>query len=80
MTFVTFIGTITIMDYAKFAIIFWIIATVIIAIIGKKSFFKIFGRPENKILRIDWRAYLFCAMILGAAVSIGITVLVKSFS
>jgi len=68
------------MDYAKFAIIFWIIATIIIAIIGKKSFLKLFGLPQNKILRIDLRAYLFCATILGAAISIGITFLIKSFS
>jgi len=68
------------MDYAKFAIIFWIVATIIIAIAGKKSFLKIFGLPQNKFLKIDWRAYLFCAMILGAAISIGITSLIKSFS
>lgn len=69
-----------IMDYAKFAIIFWVIATIIIAIVGKKSFFKIFGLPHNKILKVDWRAYLFCAAILGAAISIGITFIIKSLS
>ncbi len=68
------------MDYAKFAIILWIIATIIIAIIGKESFLKIFGLPKNKFLRIELRAYLFCTMILGAAISIGITFLIKSIS
>ena len=68
------------MDYANFAVIFWIIVTIIIAIAGRKSFFKIFGMPQNKFLKIDWRAYLFCATILGAAISIGITFLIKSMS
>ena len=68
------------MDYAKFAIIFWVIATIIIAIIGKRAFFKIFGRSKTGILRVDWRAYLFCSMILGAAISIGITAVIKSLS
>jgi hypothetical protein len=68
------------MDYAKFAIILWIIATIIIAVIGKKSFSKIFGLPQNKALKIDLRAYLFCAAILGAAISVGVTFLVRSIS
>lgn len=68
------------MDYVKFAIIFWIIAIIAVAIIGKKAFLKIFGLPQNKFVKIEWRAYLFCAMILGAAISIGITALIKSFS
>ena len=68
------------MDYAIFAIIFWIIATIIIAIIGRKSFSKIFGLPQNKNLKIDLRGYLFCAAILGAAISIGITFLLKALS
>jgi membrane protease YdiL (CAAX protease family) len=69
-----------VMNYAKFAIIFWFIATIIIAIVGRKSFLKTFGLPQNKIVKIDWRAYLFCAMILGATISIGITFIIKSFS
>jgi hypothetical protein len=68
------------MDYSKFAIIFWIIATIIIAIAGKKAFSKIFGLPQNKYVKIEWRAYLFCSMILGAVISVGITCLIKSFS
>jgi len=68
------------MDYAKFAIILWIIATIIIAIVGKKAFFKIFGLPKNKILKVDLRAYLFCTGILGAAISLGITFIIKSLS
>jgi hypothetical protein len=68
------------MNYATFAIVLWIIATIIIAIIGKKAFFKIFGLPKNKALKIELRAYLFCAMILGAAISMGVTFLVRSFS
>ena len=67
------------MDYAKFAIILWIVATTIIAIAGRKAFFKIFGLPKNKVLKVEWRAYLLCAAGLGAAVSIGITFLVESF-
>ncbi len=67
------------MNYGIFAIILWIIATVIIAIIGKNAFLKTFGIPKNKILKIDWRAYLVCSMMLGAAISVGITFLVKSF-
>lgn len=66
------------MDYAKFAIILWIIATIIIAIVGKKAFFKIFGLPQNKILKVELRGYLFCAGILGAAISLGITFIIKS--
>jgi hypothetical protein len=69
-----------IMDYAKFAIILWIIATFIIAIVGKKAFFKIFGLPQNKVLKVDLRAYLFCAGILGATISLGITFIIKSLS
>jgi len=68
------------MDYAKFAIIFWIIATVIIAIIGKKPILKQFGIPQNKISGIAWKGYLFCAMIIGAAISVGITFILKSLS
>jgi len=68
------------MDYAKFAIIFWIIATVIIAIIGKKPILKQFGVPQNKTSGIEWKGYLFCAMIIGAAISVGITFLLKSLS
>jgi hypothetical protein len=61
------------MDYATFAIICWIIATIIAAIVGKKAFFKIFGMPNNKVLKVELRAYLFCSAIIGAAISIGIT-------
>ena len=68
------------MDYAKFAVILWIIATIIIAIIGKKPIAKEFEIPKNKILKFDWRGFLFCAMILGAAISVGITFLIKSLS
>jgi hypothetical protein len=68
------------MDYAKFAIIFWIIATVIIAIVGKESILKQFGTPQKKLRWASWRAYMVIAMMLGAAVSIGITCLIKSFT
>lgn len=68
------------MDLAMFAIVLWVLATIIIAIVGRKSFFKIFGSPKNKVVKIDWKAYLFCAMILGAAVSIGITFIIQSSS
>lgn len=68
------------MDYAKFAIVFWIIATIIIAIVGKKAFFKVFEITPNKFVRVDWRAYLLCAAGIGAAISIGMTFLIKSFS
>jgi hypothetical protein len=68
------------MDYPKFAILTWIIATVVIAIFCRKAFFKIFGMPKNKYLKVEWRAFLFTAALLGAVVSIGITFLVRSFS
>jgi hypothetical protein len=61
------------MDYATFAIICWIITTIIVAIVGKKAFFKIFGMPHNKVLKVELRGYLFCSAIVGAAISIGIT-------
>jgi hypothetical protein len=68
------------MDYAKFAIISWVIATVIIAIVGKRSIFKQFEIPPNKLRWAGWKLVLFCAMALGAAISIGITFLMKSLS
>jgi hypothetical protein len=68
------------MDYAKFAIVFWIIATILIAILGKKSLLEVFGMPKNRFLKADWRGYLVTAMVLGAAISIGITCLIKSFT
>jgi len=68
------------MYYGTFAIILWVIATVIIAIIGKNAFFKIFGLPKNKILKVDWKAYLVCSMVLGAAISVGVTFLIKSIA
>lgn len=64
------------MDYATFSIICWIISTIIVAIVGKKAFFKIFGMPNNKVLKVELRAYLFCSAIIGAAVSVGITYLI----
>jgi|HubBroStandDraft_1064217.scaffolds.fasta_scaffold57751_3 hypothetical protein len=68
------------MDYAKFAIVSWIIATILIAILGRKSLLKVFGLPKNRFLKADWRGYLVTAMVLGAAISIGITCLIKSFT
>jgi hypothetical protein len=68
------------MDYAKFAIILWIIVTVIIAIVGRKAFFKIFGMPKNRFVKVEWRAYLLCAAILGAVLSIGVTFFIKSLT
>ena len=68
------------MDYAKFAIITWIIATIVIAIIAKKSIFRQFGFPQNKVVSAIWRVHLFISMILGAAISIGLTSLIKLFS
>ena len=68
------------MDYAKFAIIFWVIVTVIIAIVSKRSIFKQFEIPPNKLRWAGWKLVLFCAMALGAAISIGITFLMKSLS
>lgn len=68
------------MDYAKFAIIFWIIATVIIAIVSKRSIFKQFEIPQNKLQWAGWKVVLFCSIALGAVVSIGIIFIIKSFS
>jgi hypothetical protein len=68
------------MNYAIFAIVSWVVATVTIAIVGKRSILKQFGKPQKKLRWVSWRAYLFIAMMLGAAVSIGITCLVKSFA
>jgi hypothetical protein len=66
------------MDYAMFAIIVWIIASIIIAIVGRKAFFKIFGLPKNKILKVELRAYLFCSVLLGAGISLIITFFIKA--
>jgi hypothetical protein len=66
------------MDYAKFAIILWILATIIIAIVGRKAFFKIFGLPKNKFLKVELRAYLFCSVLLGAGISLVITFFLES--
>jgi len=68
------------MDYAKITIITFMIATTVIAIIGKKSVFRQFGYPQNKVVSAIWRAHLFISMILGAAISIGITFIIKSLS
>ena len=68
------------MNYAIFAILSWVVATILIAIVGKKSLLKVFGMPKNKFLKADWRGYLVTAMFLGAVVSIGITCLIKSFA
>jgi len=68
------------MDYAKFAIITWLIATIVVAIISKKSIFRQFGYPQNKVVSAIWKAHLLCSMILGAAISIGITFVIKSVS
>jgi len=66
------------MDYATFAIVFWIVATAVIAIAAKKSVFKHFKIPQNKIFWMDWRAYMVCAMMLGALVSIGFTSIIRA--
>lgn len=68
------------MDYAKFAIASWIILTIIIAIASKKAIFRQFGIPQNRPRRMDWKGYLFIAMILGACIAVGLTFLVKSLS
>jgi len=59
------------MDYAKFAIIAWIVATIILAIVCKRAFFRQFGIPQHKVFRMDWRAYLVCMMMLGAVIAGG---------
>ena len=68
------------MNYVIFAFVSWVVATILIAIVGKKSLLTVFGRPKTKFLKADWRGYLFTAMVLGAAISIGITCLIKSFA
>jgi hypothetical protein len=68
------------MNYVIFAIVSWVIATILIAIVGRKSLLKVFGMPKNKFLKADWRGYLVTAMLLGAAISIGITCLMKAFA
>lgn len=68
------------MNYSIFAIIFWIIATVIITIVGKRTIFKQFGIPPNKLRWAGWKVLLFCAMAIGAAISVGVTLFIKSFS
>jgi hypothetical protein len=68
------------MDYAILAIMLWIIFTVVLVIVSRRSMFKQFGKSQKTILWGGWRIYLFCMMILGAALSFGITFLVKSIS
>jgi len=65
------------MDYPIFAIL-WVIATLLIVLVGRKSIFKIFGMPPSKSVSAIWRMYLFCCMIIGAAISIGITFIIKA--
>jgi hypothetical protein len=69
------------MDYAKIAIIIWIIASIIIAILGKGTAFTQFGKAERKITSpIWWRAYFFCCAILGGVIAIGLTYLIRSLA
>jgi hypothetical protein len=68
------------MDYAKFAILLWIIFTVLLVTVSRRSMFKQFGANQKPILWGGWRIYLFCMMMLGAALSIGITFLIKSLA
>ena len=68
------------MDYSKFAIITFIIATTVIAIRSKESIFRQFGYPQNKVVSAIWRAHLAISMLLGAAISMGLTFLIKLFS
>ena len=65
------------MDYSTFAIITFIIATTIIAIRGKEPVFRQLGYPQNKVVSAIWRAHLAISMVLGAAISIGLTFLIK---
>ena len=66
-----------VMDYSKFAIITFLIATTVIAIIGKKSVFRQFGYPQNKVVSAIWRAHLAISMALGGAISIVLTLLIR---
>ena len=68
------------MNYAIFAIVCWVVATILIAIVGRKGLLKLFGMPNNKYVKANWRGYLFTAMILGAAISFGMTGLIKLFA
>jgi len=68
------------MDYATFAIALWIVFSVIVGIVSRRSMSKLFGMPQNKYVKIEWKGYLFCCMILGAVPAIGITFLIESLS
>jgi len=66
------------MNYAAIAIITWIILTILIAILAKRSVFKQFGIPQNSVGSPLWRAYLITCAAVSMLVSIGITYLIKS--
>lgn len=69
------------MDYAKLAIVIWIVASVIIAILGRKSAFKQFGKAANKITSpIWWRAYFFCCAGIGGVIAVGLTYLIRGLA
>lgn len=69
------------MDYAKIAIIIWIITSGIIAILGRKSAFSRFGKADKKITSpIWWRAYFFCCAGIGAVIAMGMTYLIRSLA
>ncbi|HEV2483179.1 MAG TPA: hypothetical protein VGS79_26115 [Puia sp.] len=69
------------MDYPKIAIIIWIITSIIIAILGKRSAFTQLGKAANKITSpIWWRAYFLCCAGIGGVIAIGLTYLIRSLA
>ena len=69
------------MDYSKIAIIIWIIVSIIIAILGRKTAFSRFGKTDKKITSpIWWRAYFFCCAGIGGVIAIGLTYLIRGLA
>ena len=66
------------MNYATIAIVIWIVLTILIAILAKRSVFKQFGIPQNSVGSPLWRAYLLTCAAVGMPVSIGITYIIRS--
>lgn len=69
------------MNYPAIAIIIWIVASSIIAILGRKSAFNRFGKADKKITSpIWWRAYFLCCAGIGGVIAIGLTYLIKGLA
>lgn len=69
------------MDYAKVAIIIWIVVSSIIAVFGRRSAFKHFSKADTRLTSpIWWRAYFLCCAGIGGVIAIGLTCLIRGLA